>query len=128
MFIFSETSVCQLPSHGVNLHGGSNVLCPGEIGLFECVLTDSATLLWEIVVGSTLVFVPTHEIGSGPLYDSKTSSVAFLTGHSDTRNRTSILRYVPERGTMNTAIQILCYGDGANTRACIARISIAGVL
>ena len=121
--IFSETSVCQ--NHRVNFHGGSNVLCPGEIGLFECVLTDSSSLHWDLE-GVGISFGSTHEIGSGPVYGYQTSSVGFLIGHSVTGNRTSILRYVPDRATMKTAI-IFCFGDSTST-ACNTEIVVVGVL
>ncbi len=86
-------------------------MCPGETGLFECTVTGLSYTLWVLSDRVTIEFMSNHEIGSGPVYDRDTPSVAFLTRSTASGDRTSILRYVP-RIALVKDVGVTCTGGG----------------
>ena len=84
---------------GITLQG-NDVICPGEVGLFECRVDNGFDVRWT-VDSEDLIIVGSDEIGTICRSSSVPNAIALLLERNLTNpleqlgSRTSILRYRP---------------------------------
>ena len=106
----------------------SDVIGPGEVGLFDCRVINGFDLRWTVTNGpSVLTFNFLGVNPAGTLTTVRGNSIASLvqrlSGVNSTIDRISVLRYVPPSG-FTGQVTITCAGTFGSP--CSANVSVVG--
>ena len=105
---------------------GDDIICPGEVGFFECTVTNSGVLTWRISTGGSVGFLPSDSVVvDKPVGTS--DSIAFLRSVSrqgQLGNFTAMLRYKPDP-SMKGAVNVSCLNGDENW--CRKTLTVIGM-
>ena len=96
---------------------GDNVICPGEYGVFKCIVTNSRGTNWN-VNGTQFGWLAGTEVARRVISRPGIHAVLMErnVGANDIGNRTSLLHYTPSPSRTGTVASIAC--DGGRANAC----------
>ena len=118
--ILCSTDGCNTPN--IQLMG-DDIICPGEVGFFECTVTNSGVLTWSISTGDSVGFLPSDSVAMDKSVDTS-GSIAFLRSVSQQGNFTAMLRYKPDP-SMKGAVNVSCLNGDENW--CRKTLTVIGM-
>ena len=105
---------------------GDDIICPGEVGFFECTVTDSETMLWFISTGGSVAFIPSDSVAED-VNIGTSGSIAFLrkvSRQGPLGNFTAMLRYELDP-SMKGTVNISCLNNANN--GCRKTLTVIGM-